>query len=258
MQDFNTKTIREIALEMPQTIRVFEDHNIDYCCGGRRPFAEACESAGIDPKLLSEQLEKALSGEAILSESDPPERKSPSDLIDYIVAKHHVFTRSEIVRLNTLLQKVCDKHGAKQGELYRLRDVFGEMSEDMLLHMRKEESVLFPFIVQMEMAAAGKFLAFPPPFGTVQNPVRMMMREHDTVAEQFRKMREITGDFTPPQDACPSFKGLYFGLHDLEKDLHRHVHLENNVLFEQAVELESRVLGDTTSTAGGACCHTGH
>src|SRR4029078_9888217 len=99
MQEFETKTIREIALEMPQTVRVFEDHNIDYCCGGRVPFAQACETAGVDPKTLSEKLETAVSGASEVA-TDSPSRKSPSDLIDYIIAKHHIFTRDEITRLN--------------------------------------------------------------------------------------------------------------------------------------------------------------
>lgn len=256
MLEFETKTIREIALEMPQTVRVFEDHNIDYCCGGRVPFAQACETAGVDPKALSEKLEFALSGESDAAASDPPERKSPSDLIDHIVAKHHIFTRDEIARLNELMRKVCRKHGEHHRELFELRDLFDGMAEDLMLHMRKEEAILFPFIKQMELADAGKFPAFAPPFGTVRNPVKMMMREHDAAAEQFREMREITRDYQLPADACPSFTGLYFGLRYLEKDLHRHVHLENNVLFDQAVALENRVFGETADDFG-ACCHSG-
>jgi len=256
MQEFETKTIREIALEMPQTVRVFEDHNIDYCCGGRVPFAQACETAGVDPKTLSEKLETAVSGASEVA-TDSPSRKSPSDLIDYIIAKHHIFTRDEITRLNELMQKVCRKHGEQHRELFKLRDLFNEMAEDLLLHMRKEEAILFPFIKQMELADSGKFPAFAPPFGTVQNPVRMMMKEHDAAAEQFREMREITRNYQLPVDACPSFTGLYFGLRYLEKDLHRHVHLENNVLFDQAVALENRVFGEMPSDFGG-CCHSGH
>jgi len=255
MLEFNTKTIREIALEMPQTTRVFEEFNIDYCCGGRKPFAEACESAGVDPKILSQKLETAVATNAAVSSDAFPERKTPSDLIDHIVAKHHIFTREEIGRLSALMEKVCGKHGGQHEELFALRKVFTELGDDMLLHMRKEEAVLFPFIKQMELSAAGQFPAFPPPFGTVQNPVRMMMQEHDVAAEQLRQMRTITRDYTLPPDACPSFTALYFGLKELEKDLHRHVHLENNVLFDQAIELEKKVFGEGAISAGG-CCHS--
>jgi regulator of cell morphogenesis and NO signaling len=255
MTEFNTKTIREIALEMPQTTRVFEEFKIDYCCGGRKPFEEACQNAGVDPKELSQRLEMALAGVEASVDGELPERKTASDLIDYIVSKHHIFTRTEIGRLGELMEKVAKKHGPQHAELYHLQTVFNELSDDMLLHMRKEEAVLFPFIKQMEMAAAGQFPAFPPPFGTVRNPVRMMMQEHDVAADQLREMREATDDYTLPAEACPSFKALYFGLEELERDLHRHVHLENNVLFDQAEELEKTVFGDTVE-AGGGCCHS--
>jgi regulator of cell morphogenesis and NO signaling len=235
--DFSTKTIREIALEMPQTIRVFEDFKIDYCCGGRRPFAEACENAGVDPNALSDKLATALSG----NQDDRPENLTASELIDYIIAKHHVFTVDEIGRLTALMYKVCDRHGEQHKELFQLREIFEEMADDMLLHMRKEEGMLFPYIKRLEGAAENNSVPMMPPFGTVRYPIQMMMQEHDTAAEQFREMRKVTASYTLPPEACPSFKGLYVGLQDLEKDLHQHVHLENNVLFPCAEGLEKRV-----------------
>jgi len=237
MLDFNTKTIREIALEMPQTIRVFEDLKIDYCYGGRRSLAEACQTAGVEPDILSEKLKSAVSE----SEDARPERQSASELIDYIIAKHHVFTVDEIQRLTALMNKVCGKHGPQHTELFQLRDVFEEMDEDMLFHMNKEEEILFPYIKRLDKAAQSNCVPLMPPFGTVRNPIRMMMKEHDSAADQFREMRQITEDYSLPPDACPSFKGLYAGLQDLEKDLHRHVHLENNVLFPCSQELEKQV-----------------
>lgn len=253
MQTFTTKTIRDIALESPQTTRVFEEFKIDYCCGGRKPFAEACKTAGIDPRMLTQRLEMALAGDRMTVDAELPERKKPSDLIDYIVTKHHIFTRTEIGRLNELMEKVCRKHGDQHEKLFEVRRIFTELGDDMLLHMRKEEAVLFPFIKQLEMAAAGQFAAFPAPFGSVQNPVRMMMQEHDIAAGHLRQIRDLTSEYTLPAEACPSFKALYSGLQDLEKDLHRHVHLENNVLFEQAIDLETNVFGDSVAAAS-ACC----
>ena len=238
MQDFSNKTIREIALEMPQTIPVFEDLRIDYCCGGRRPFAEVCQNAGIDPDMLSEKLLSAVAA----NECFQREKSSASELIDHIIAKHHVFTVNEIERLRGLFHKVCDRHGKQHPELFHVRDIFEDMAEEMVCHMRKEEHALFPFIKRLELATEGSSQVPPPPFGTVQAPIRMMMMEHDAAAEQFREMRDVSLDYQLPADACPSFTGLYFGLQNLEKDLHRHVHLENNVLFPQALELEEQVL----------------
>lgn len=256
MQDFSNSTVRDIALAYPQTTRVFEEFKIDYCCGGRRGLDDACQNIGIDPQMLKTRLD------AVLTQAEPgqifPEHLPPSQLIDHIVTTHHEFTKSEIGRLNGLMDKVCGKHGQQHQELYRLREIYTKMANDMLMHMQKEEMMLFPFIKQMALAASGAYPAFAPPFGTVNNPIRTMMAEHETAAEEFRQMHEVTNEFLFPEDACPSFRALYAGLQDLEKDLHRHVHLENNVLFEQALELEAKVFGDSLEANSSLCCHTGH
>lgn len=241
MQKFNTRTIREIALEMPQTTRIFEEFKIDYCCGGRKPFAEACQSAGVDPQVVSEKIEQALSGAEKSFGFNVPEKKSAADLIDHIVEKHHVFTKIELERLHALMEKVCRKHGAEHPELFDLQANFSTLRDDLIPHMRKEEMVLFPFVKQLEASLRLNLSIAAPPFGTVQNPVRMMMLEHDTDGEILRQMREISNDYALPDEACPSFTALYFGLQELEKDLHRHIHLENNVLFPQAVTMEEQV-----------------
>jgi regulator of cell morphogenesis and NO signaling len=255
MFELNSKTIREIALEKPQTTRVFEEFKIDYCCGGRRPFAEACLEAGVDPRLVADKLAAVLTNEA----NDYPEKKTPSDLIDYIVDKHHVFTRNELERLTALMEKVCRKHGAHQPELFELQSILAALNDDLTVHMRKEEMVLFPYIKTLENSFARNLSVLPPHFRTVQNPVRMMLEEHDAAGDFLRRMREKSGDYQVPPEACPSFKALYSGLEDLERDLHRHIHLENNVLFPQAIELEVKCFADAEPAAGAAvaaheCC----
>lgn len=240
MQEFTSKTIREIALEIPLTTRIFEEFNIDYCCGGRKPFIEGCQNAGVDPKLVLAKIERALEVFGNSSEFEYLEKKTASDLIDYILETHHVFTKKEIVRLTNLMEKVSNKHGAAHSELIELRDAFRLLCDDLIVHMRKEEAVLFPFIKMLE-ASLSKNLSVPvSPFGTIKNPIRMMFAEHDAAGELLRKMRNVTKNYWLPEGACPSYSGLYFGLQDLERDLHQHIHLENNVLFPQAVELEQR------------------
>lgn len=256
MHDFSNSTIRDIAVEYPQTTRVFEEFKIDYCCGGRRALDEVCSNAGIDLGQLKERLDVVIS-ETKFGETFP-ERLAPSDLIDHIVSTHHEFTKTEIARLNGLMEKVCRKHGPQHKELYRLQEIYTGMANDMLMHMRKEEMMLFPFIKQMALAEDGKYPAFAPPFGSVDNPIRTMMAEHDTAAEEFRQMHEVTHGFEFPEDACPSFRALYAGIQDLEKDLYRHVHLENNVLFPAASKLETKVFGDAVGENSSLCCHTGH
>lgn len=240
MQNFTTKTIREIAVEMPATTRVFEEYKIDFCCGGGRNFYDACQFAGVAPEIVSQKINQILSNQTESVET--AQQKSVSELIDYILEKHHVFTKAEITRLSALMEKVCRKHGARHDELFTLQKSFTALCDELTPHMRKEETVLFPFIKHLEMSEANNLSLPHPPFKTVKNPVRMMMIEHDAAGDILRKMREITKDYVLPENACPSFQALYFGLEELEKDLHRHIHLENNVLFPDAVKLEQKVI----------------
>lgn len=241
MNNFTTKTIREIAVELPATTRVFEEYKIDFCCGGGRKFNDACHVAGVAPAIVSEKIEQVLSGRFKILESPAP-IGSVSELIDYILETHHVFTKQELARLPDLMNKVCRKHGAAHGELFALQAAFYELCGELTPHIKKEEVVLFPFIKHLEMSAAKHISSPRPPFGTVKNPVCVMMTEHDAAGEILRRMREVSNDYALPAGACPSFQALYFGLEELEKDLHRHIHLENNVLFPRAVELEGKVL----------------
>lgn len=240
MQNFTTQTVREIAVANPATVPVFQEYKIDFCCGGNRNFYDACQFVGVSPEIVSDKIIQVLGAQTKGFES--PEQKTASDLIDYILETHHVFTKSEITRLAALMDKVCRKHGDAHTELFALQKSFSELCDDLMPHMMKEENVLFPFIKHLEMSEAKNLSSPQPPFGTIKNPVRMMMTEHDRDGEILRQMREITNDYAVPEGACPSFQALYFGLEELEKDLHRHIHLENNVLFPQAVKLEQKVI----------------
>jgi regulator of cell morphogenesis and NO signaling len=240
MHDLSNKTIREIALEAPLTTRIFESYKIDFCCGGRVPFTEACRKAGADPFEVLTKLETVLDSSENES-ADLIERKKPGELIDHIVTEHHEFTRREIERLAPLAAKVANRHGDNHQELLEIERVFQELADELLPHMMKEEMMLFPFIEKLEAAENGKGPAPIPHFGTVNNPIRMMCFEHDKAGDLLKSLRELSADYTTPPDACPSFKGLFAGLEDLERDLHRHIHLENNVLFPQAIEMERRM-----------------
>ena len=238
MQLNDTKTVREIAIEMPGATRVFERMGIDYCCGGARPLAEACRTAGITVAELHRSLEQ------FEAASQPPaglkdwQVENLTSLITYIKDKHHIFTREELDGLEPLLEKVCSVYGEKRPELFEIQALFRELKRELLLHMMKEENVLFPYITQMETAISDLLPAPVPMFGTVQNPVRMMMTEHDGAGEVLRRIRRLSNDFNPPADACVSYQTLYRRLDEFEQDLHQHIHLENNILFPRAVEME--------------------
>jgi regulator of cell morphogenesis and NO signaling len=240
MQTFTTKTIREIALEAPATTRVFEEFKIDYCCGGRKSLDEACAAAGLDPSMVAQKLEAVLNDQDARGQNGAADKRTASELIDYIIAKHHIFTVQELERLAPLMERVCMRHGNQHPELLKLQTVFLALADSLVPHMRKEEMVLFPYIQNLESPATGNGFAAPQHFGTVENPIRMMMADHEEDGERLRIIRETANDYSLPEGACPSYTALYAGLQDLEKDLHRHIHLENNVLFPAAVDLERR------------------
>lgn len=240
MNEMNNKTIREIALAAPATTRVFEEFKIDYCCGGRRSIGEACRTAGIDEEILNERIEAVIAAGQGNIDEDSPENKTPAALIDHIVSKHHRFTTDEIARLVPLMTKVATRHGDHYPQLFALQSVFTDLAAGLIDHMRKEEMILFPFAMRLEAAVAAGTRLPTTHFGSVQHPVRMLMSEHDGDGRRLETMRRLTRDYELPADACPSFTALYSGLQDLELDLHRHIHLENNVLFPAVMALEER------------------
>jgi regulator of cell morphogenesis and NO signaling len=237
MDNTATLTVREIALAAPATTRIFEEFHIDYCCGGRKSLAEACTTAGVDAAIVQKRVDDVV-GKPDGNARFEPEKASPSDLIGYILATHHVFTLEETTRLTALMEKVVLKHGDTHPELLELQETYVHLVESLIPHLQKEENVLFPYIQQMDAAVRHGAAPPLPHFGTVENPVRMMMRDHEGDGLRLARMRALSSHYMPPGGACPSFIALYAGLEDLERDLHRHIHLENNVLFPAAIELE--------------------
>ncbi len=240
MQINTTKTVRELTLEIPGATRVFEKAGIDYCCGGAKPFQEACAAAGVSTDEVVRSLEQAGESSGLVADATEWQTQPLSKLASYIVSRHHVFTRDELARLDALLSKVCSVHGQNHAELFGIQPLFQDLNRDLIPHMQKEEMVLFPYIEQMEAAASEGKRAPVPFFGTVQNPIRMMMMEHETAGEILKRIRQISGGFSVPKDGCISYETLYKALDALEQDLHQHIHLENNILFPRAVTLEGR------------------
>ena len=233
-------TVRELVTQMPEATRVFEKFKIDYCCGGNTPLVKACEKAGVDLRQLEQELEH-IGTAAQIQATDFNEMTLPV-LIDHIVHTHHLFTRDEMVRLDALMQKVVSVHGDNHPELREASVFLKRLGDELNPHMLKEERVLFPYIVQLDRSATLKAGAPFAPFGTVNNPVRMMMMEHEAAGEILRELRRVTRDYAIPADVCISYKTLYEALAALEQDLHQHIHLENNILFPKAIDLE-RMIG---------------
>jgi regulator of cell morphogenesis and NO signaling len=234
--DLNS-TVRDLAVENPAATRVFEKFGIDYCCGGGKSLREACTAGNIEPDKVVELLQASEQGKNTNGNKDW-KSELLSDLIDHIVETHHAYTREELQRLEPLLAKVCSVHGQRHPELAKIKQLFAGLSQELTMHMMKEEQVLFPYISRMEEAVLERRPIMPPMFGTVQNPVQMMIQEHDDAGQALHEMRELSAGYTPPQDACISFQTLYRTLDEFERDLHQHIHLENNILFPRAVEME--------------------
>ena len=228
-----TKTVRELAVEVPNATRVFEKLGIDYCCGGERPLEEACASANVAVDDVLRALE--LGSGTLASVTTCDWNTAPlGELVDHIVNQHHAYVKSETPRLQALIAKVVGAHGKKHPELEQVQVAFSELANELGTHMMKEEQILFPYVKQM---ASGSGCG-PSCFGTVRNPIRVMMMEHDDAGEKLREIRRITSDYSIPADACTSYATLFRTLAEFEQDLHQHIHLENNILFPRVAAME--------------------
>ncbi len=230
------QTVREIALENPASIRVFESFGIDYCCGGRKPLAEACAAKNLALGDVTAALEAAGSAEHAVAEDWA--HRSLGALSTYIVQTHHGYVKRELPRLAELAQRVVDRHGDTKAELPLIQLKVADLGDELTPHLAKEEMILFPHIAGLERAIAENGPRPRGCFGTVANPIAMMTQEHDAAGALMAEIRQLSQDFTPPVGACPTFHAFYSGLREFEQDLHQHIHLENNILFPRAIALE--------------------
>jgi len=231
-----TQTVREIALEQPTSIRVFEQFGIDYCCGGRRPLEEACAAGHLKIDAVIAALEAAAQAPDVLAENWSG--KTLEQLSSHIVATHHAYVKRELPRLALLAQKVVNRHGSTKTELPVIAAKLAQLDEELTQHLAKEEAVLFPYVTNLEQALADGSEKPHSCFGAVANPIAMMTKEHDAAGTLLAEIRALSQDFTTPTDACPTFHAFYDALKEFEQDLHQHIHLENNILFPRATELE--------------------
>ena len=225
-------TLAELASTHPGAARVLERHQLDYCCGGAQHLSAACSETGLDPQIVLDEL-------AELGVEPAPDwaDMGPVDLIDHLESTHHVYLTEEFPRLSALLDKVVGVHGGRHAELFEVQKTYEQLRAELEPHLMKEEQVLFPMV--RELAEATEEPAFH--CGTLQNPISVMLYEHDQAGDALARLRELTSDYTPPPDSCGSFQALYAGLAEFEADTHRHIHKENNILFPAVLELEAKL-----------------
>lgn len=233
------RTVAELVLERPARARFFENFGIDYCCGGKKTLREACDRKAL-PSGQVLQLLAALDTEPTPDPEQDWGAMTLGALIDHIIETHHEYLREELPRLGAMLRKVARVHSDRNTRLVAMLPVFDSFTLELNQHMMKEEEILFPAIARME--SSGEEMA--PCFASVANPIARMEAEHDEAGNALARLRVLSDGYTPPDWACNTYRALLDGLHDLERNMHAHVHKENNILFPRAIRLETQLKGE--------------
>ena len=237
MQVSKESIIGEIVTANYKYAQVFKNVGIDFCCNGNRTIEQACEKKGIEATDILQKLQKL----DVVNNSITDYNSWPLDLLaDYIVKKHHRFVVQKTLEIQPYLNKIVKVHGGQHPELAEVEALFNASAGELAQHMKKEELVLFPYVAKLVQAQETHTIATAH-FGTVLNPIQMMMSEHDAEGERFRKISALTDNYTPPADACNTYIVTFGLLREFEEDLHMHIHLENNILFPKAIELEKQM-----------------
>jgi regulator of cell morphogenesis and NO signaling len=236
METLEKNTIGDFVAKDFRTAAIFSKYGIDFCCKGQRTIEEVCDNNNIDETQLMEELNTVLA-----SENNPEIdfNSWPLDLlVDYIEKKHHRYVEEKTPVILQFLDKLASVHGSNHPELLQINELFQSCAGELAQHMKKEELILFPFIKKMIGATKSHASIEPPHFGTVNNPITMMMEEHDNEGERFRTISALTNNYTLPEDACNTYRVTFAMLEEFEQDLHKHIHLESNILFPKTKALE--------------------
>lgn len=233
-------TIGELVASDWRKAQVFKKYGIDYCCGGKRTVAEACEKKGIDAGLVARELQEV--EDKPLDATVHFDRWELDFLVDFILNNHHKYVREAIPFLEELAGKVSRVHGDNHPELFEIERHIQRVIEELTLHMHKEEMILFPYIKKIVAVKKSNSTLDLPPFVTISNPIHMMEAEHESAGYNMKAIEDLSNNFNPPADACMSYQVLFAKLAEFQKDLHQHIHLENNILFPKAIKLEEALL----------------
>jgi regulator of cell morphogenesis and NO signaling len=220
--------IADIAAGVPASVRVFQRHGVDFCCGGKKPLALACEELGLSFAAVAGEIDAAAAGR---DRSGRDWTTAPlHELVAYVITTYHDALRQEMPRLEGMAARVARVHGEREPQvLARIEAIVAELSADLNEHMRKEELVLFPTIRALERGSATGI-----PLATA---IQVMEADHDRAGELLAELRSLTNGYVAPAWACATARALYQGLSEFESEMHVHVHLENNVLFPRALAL---------------------
>ncbi|WP_264536916.1 iron-sulfur cluster repair di-iron protein [Flavobacterium sp. N1736] len=236
MEKLKNKTVGSFVAQDFRTAAVFTKYQIDFCCKGNRTITEVCDKQDIDPDVLIQNVYDVLQSE---NDNTIDFNSWPLDLmVDYIEKTHHRYVEEKSPILVQFLDKLCKVHGGGHPELFKINELFIAGAGELAQHMKKEELMLFPYIKRMVKTKESNGILSQPSFGTVSNPIAMMMEEHETEGDRFSEIAKLTNNYNAPSDGCTTYKVTFAMLKEFEEDLHKHIHLENNILFPKAVILE--------------------
>jgi regulator of cell morphogenesis and NO signaling len=234
-------SIGEIVTEDYRTAEVFSKFGIDFCCGGKDPLEETCSRKGINVHEVIQAL-KELEENTIKGDTPDYNSWELDFMVDYIVNTHHTYVIRALPQLDEMSTKVATVHGETHPEVIKIAGLYNAIAEELRMHMHKEENILFPYIKQMAVAKRNNESIQPSPFGTIENPIKMMEMEHESAGGNMQTINSLSNGFNTPEGACNTYQVLYAKLQEFEDDLHRHIHLENHILFPKAIALESELL----------------
>mgnify|MGYP000055941175 CR=1 FL=1 len=235
----DTMTVAEIVTENIRTADIFKKNGIDFCCGGNILTKDICEKKNVNYEQLKNDI---LNLNANSSSGHDFNSWDLDFMVDFIMNTHHKYVLSANELIIQYSDKVASVHGKEHPEVIRINQLFHTLVGELKMHMHKEEVILFPYIKQISEANKNNTQLIPGHFGSIQNPINMMEAEHDGAGDIIKEIKELTNNFTPPLDACNTYKALYSKLEEYQNDLFQHIHLENNILFPKAIKLEQLLL----------------
>ncbi|MGH9586510.1 MAG: iron-sulfur cluster repair di-iron protein [Acidobacteriaceae bacterium] len=239
--------VRDIAISMPTAIPVLERLGVDYCCGGQHTLAEACSNHNIAPARVLDELQQLQQEQAGNTAESHWVHAPLKEITEYIVKKHHAYTRNQLNLIDELMAKVEQRHGVEHIELFQLSKLIAVFASELRHHAECEETNLFPYIAALGTDEKKELPA--PAKGSLKPPITRMMTDHDQTGEELKTLRKLTDHYTPPTEACPTWRALYRAIQDLDVDLHQHIHLENNILFPRAMKAAQAQYANTPVAA---------
>jgi len=236
VENIEQKTLSDIVTQDFRAASVFEKHSLDFCCHGNMSLIDAVNEKQISAETMLADLEKAFqSNDTTMMDFNTMELDT---LVEYIIQTHHSFVREKLPFITELGNKVINAHGENHPEVKKIAELFSTVNTEFEGHLVKEEMILFPHIKILAEVKRGEVKYVAPPFGSIANPIRVMEAEHENAGAAFDSIKQLANGYDTPADACNTFRVYYAELENFENDLHKHVHLENNILFPKSLIFE--------------------